>query len=361
MAAFRITPGATYEMANGGLAHIQEELPVSAYGTDLYTGAIEGRGLASWHADGLSASHSDFDLLRLSHRRMTPNAPARDHLKGAMNVYPHVTDYGASQWAWRDRQGWQGQIFGVIHGTAAPGSTARDVFNYFMGNASGSCSHFIIGKEGECFQCADPNWAAAANCCPSAPSPAVNWFHGINANYGTWSIEILKNDSNNADILTAAQFARLVDVTKWLMSVCHTPPVWAAVTGGIMSHSFLDPVHRPGDHDPGPFDWNAFFAQIAAPPPPPIREEKYVEQQMRDEWNSVVQVPYTTGIAASWRGNYKTFNAGPPLSAEVLTVDWSGKPIVMQWFAGGFRCEWHTDGSGHAWLDCFNTVVLNTK
>lgn len=178
-----------------------------------------------------------------------------------MLLYPGVTDWGASQWAWRDRQGWTGPIWGVIHATAAPGSTARDVFNYFMGNA-GACSHFVIGKAGDIYQCADPHWAAGANCCPSLPSPAVGWFHGVNANFGTWSIEILKNDTNNADVLTEAQFNAVVSVSKWLCQQCGTARRAADSHGGIMSHSFLDPVHRPGDHDPGPFDWIRYYKDI---------------------------------------------------------------------------------------------------
>jgi hypothetical protein len=82
-----------------------------------------------------------------------------------------------------------------------------------------------------------------------------------------------------------------------------------------------------------------------------------MEQQMHDEWFSLINVPYTTGIAADWKANYAKFNPGPPLCAEIATVDWSGVKIMMQWFAGGYRCEWHADGSGHAWLDCFNKVV----
>lgn len=135
-----------------------------------------------------------------------------------------------------------------------------------MGPNAGVCSHFIIGKFGEVYQCADPNWAAGANCCPSSPSPAVGWFGGSNANYGTWSIELVKNDINNQDILTLAQFQAVVDVSYWLCNVCQTKGIWADGSGGIMSHSFLDPVHRPNNNDPGPFDWQTYLLAMGGDP-----------------------------------------------------------------------------------------------
>jgi N-acetylmuramoyl-L-alanine amidase len=277
-----------------------------------------------------------------------------------------LAGWGESQWAWRDRQGWRGPIYGVIHGTASPGSTAQGVFNYFMGPNSGNCSHFVIGKAGEIYQCADPNWAAAANCCPSGNSPFVQYFNGVNANFGTWSIEMLKTGVNNEDTITEAQYKSVVNVAKWLCSVCHTKPQWCVdVSGGITSHSYLDPVHRPNNSCPNTFDWSRFFRDLQGvqPTPAPIVVTKYMLQQMLDTWCLFLEgvgrptLPYDTGIAVSWKANYPKFNAGSPLGPEKKSVSWSGRSIQIQYFSGGYRCEWD-NGSGVAnWYDCFNQAV----
>lgn len=275
-----------------------------------------------------------------------------------MLTYPKITDACESRWAWRDRMGWTGPIYGVIHATASPGATAYDVFKYFCGPNAGACSHFVIGKAGDVYQCADPNWAAAANCCPSKPSPFVDYFHGVNANFGTWSIEILKNDSNNQDILPEAQFQAVVDVSKWLCDICHTKRVWCSdISGGIASHSFLDPVNRPNNNDPGPFAWDRYFNALKGV------NSQYMEQQMRDTWALFCEgmgrpVPsYASGIAASWKANYARFNAGSPLGPEKRSVDWGGRSIQIQWFSGGYRCEWDNQTNVPTWYDCFNKEV----
>lgn len=257
-----------------------------------------------------------------------------------MLTYPGVTEAGASRWAWRDRQGWTGPIYGVLHATASPGATAKDVYDYFMGPNSGACSHFVIGKAGEVYQCADPNWAAAANCCPSNPSPFVQYFKNTNANYGTWSIEILKNDSNNQDILTEAQFKAVVAVSKWLTAICDTKPVWCSdSSGGIVSHSYLDPMHRPGNNDPGPFDWERYFRELVGV------EKKYMEQQFETMWmlgagvkpDGSIWHARKSGIYQIVKAGFlaKKYSAQMPTSDEYENVDWSGVKHTFQNITSG--------------------------
>lgn len=81
-----------------------------------------------------------------------------------------------------------------------------------------------------------------------------------------------------------------------------------------------------------------------------------MQQQASDTWNasakllqalftlgviSAPSAPYTTGIAQAWQERYKRGkNYGPPISVEMDSVDWSGKPMKWQLFAGGVRAEW---------------------
>jgi hypothetical protein len=53
-----------------------------------------------------------------------------------------------------------------------------------------------------------------------------------------------------------------------------------------------------------------------------------------------------TGIYQSWEKEYMNgLNHGYPTTPERNTVDWNNKPIVVQYFASGDRCEW--DGNPH--------------
>lgn len=54
---------------------------------------------------------------------------------------------------------------------------------------------------------------------------------------------------------------------------------------------------------------------------------------------------YSTGIAQSWEQQLRAgHNYGPPTSYEFNAFNWQGKPVVAQFFQGGW-CEW--DGSAH--------------
>lgn len=316
----------------------------------FFSGSVAGDCLVTWKPDGTCYQTQSYDIM--TEISAAQSLSAVDHLATAMLLYPGRLDgYGASPWAWRDRQGYSGPIFGVIHGTADPGADARGVFNWFMGPNAGNCSHFVIGKVGEIFQLADPNWASAANCCPSSPSPFQTYFpNGANANYGTTSFELLKNGVNNEDTPTDAQYAALIAVARWVTKINAIKPVWASDgSGGWTSHSFLDPVHRPNNSCPGTFDWKRFFAGLQTKVVNP-----HMDQALLDCWNSNgLNLPYTTGIALEWQALAQGVSSaspgvsrqvGPALGAEYTSVDWSGSAIQVQEFPGA-RIEWYLSTS----------------
>lgn len=88
-----------------------------------------------------------------------------------------------------------------------------------------------------------------------------------------------------------------------------------------------------------------------------------MEQQMLDIWNMFMEgigekpVPYTTGIAASWKFHYIHLNAGSPLGPEKKSVDWQGNSIQIQYFTGGLRCEWNNATGTPRWYDIHNSQI----
>lgn len=62
-------------------------------------------------------------------------------------------------------------------------------------------------------------------------------------------------------------------------------------------------------------------------------------------WHALLDLPYDTGIARSWREKYARGELMPPPSSkEYPSKDWRGNAIIVQEF-GPLRCEW--DGSPH--------------
>ena len=348
--------GNIYTTSDNSVAHI------GRFENGYYHGAIEDMGLVAWDVNGICMSgYNGWDILgdgstlQLTH---SPKIDERHKRVGkfltapAMQVYPGgVAKFAVSPAMFWSRMGYNGPITLVLHATAGGGSAAN-TFQYFMDASVLKCSHFIVGTDGDIYQCGDIHWAAAAN--GSCTSTTGYWPTDINGNFETASIEVFKPDVNNAAWPTDAQYKALIPLVIWICNTLKIPKrLCDSGAGGITTHSIFDPVHRPGNYDPGNFDFARLYGGINIPPTP-VRNI-HMEAQMLATWNLLVQVPYTTGIAADWKKHYQKFNAGPPLGGEVKTVDWGGVPIVLQWFAGGFRCEWK-NGSG-TWYDCFNNVI----
>ena len=80
------------------------------------------------------------------------------------------------------------------------------------------------------------------------------------------------------------------------------------------------------------------------------------QQQAADIWavgHKVIPILFPgavlmdhSGIANSWQAEFMAGrNHGYAVSPEFSTVNWSGVPIVVQYFVDGWRCEW--DGAPH--------------
>lgn len=232
-----------------------------------FHGAIADNGLCAWTMEGICRTgYHGWDIPKdaTPQEYTTPNILARraGMLKApAMGVYPGgVADAQLSPAMWWDRQGYTGPITLVLHATAGGGS-ALNVFRYFLDATVLKCSHFIVGTNGEIYQCGDIHWAAAAN--GSCTSTSGYWNTSINGNFFTVSIEIFKPDTANTSWPTAAQYGALIPLVKWICESLKIPKREInSAAGGITSHSFFDPVHRPGNYDPGNMDWIKFYAGI---------------------------------------------------------------------------------------------------
>lgn len=75
---------------------------------------------------------------------------------------------------------------------------------------------------------------------------------------------------------------------------------------------------------------------------PGVDTVSFIEQAAHDTWfSNKMNLPYTTGIAGSWRYHYVSGrNMAPANGPEFNTVRWDGTPIIAQMF-GPDRCEWY--------------------
>jgi hypothetical protein len=158
------------------------------------------------------------------------------------------------------------------------------------------------------------------------------------------------NDINNALPLTFAQLAASYQLVNWLCKKFNLG------SQHIQGHNSINPVNKP--LCPGSYDIAALRKYIDLQGGNP-----HMDQQMLDTWNMFLTgigqppVAYTTGIANSWKKNYRTLNAGSPLGPEKRSVDWSGASIQIQLFSNGVRCEWNNATGTAAWFDAYNKQI----
>jgi hypothetical protein len=79
-----------------------------------------------------------------------------------------------------------------------------------------------------------------------------------------------------------------------------------------------------------------------------------IDQQMIDTWAYFLgtnAAPYDTGIARDWKALYPKMDVGSPLGLEKDSVNWEGKPIKVQLFSSGIRCEYNTIDHISRWYD----------
>jgi hypothetical protein len=234
--------------------------------------------------------------------------------------------------------------FIIVHGTAG-GSSAEGIANYFKGTEGGSepvSSHYIVGQDGTVVQTVLEKDGSYAN----GVVNNANWTG--NPNYYTISIEHVKPDDANATSLTPEQQRASFELIK---DICERNGIGkhdADDSTGITSHASIDPVNRA--RCPGDYPWDTLWTYLQGgqqpvntPPAPPSANQI---KAANDSWDSVLKstvagpTPKGTGIYQAWlaalvQGKFY----GPPLTREYNSVDWPGKPIVVQEFARA-RCEW---------------------
>jgi len=162
--------------------------------------------------------------------------------------------------------GREGQIprWIILHGTAGF-TRAADVAGFFAQQATEASAHYIIGRDGEVFQCVNEEDAAWANGPISGPSGTSGdgvhhdawWDSGINPNLVTISIEHVKPHTDNSDQLTPAQKLASFALIKDICSRWPIPMRQADKNGGITGHFSMDPVNR--SRCPGPYPWSELW------------------------------------------------------------------------------------------------------
>ena len=339
--------GNIYTTSDNSVAHI------GRFENGYYHGAIEDMGLVAWDVNGICMSgYNGWDIvgdgstLQLTY---SPKIDERHKRVGkfltapAMQVYPGgVAKFAVSPAMFWSRMGYNGPITLVLHATAGGGSAAN-TFQYFMDASVLKCSHFIVGTDGDVYQCGDIHWAAAAN--GSCTSTTGYWPTDINGNFCTASIEVFKSDVNNAAWPTDAQYKALIPLVIWICNTLGIPKRQCnSGAGGITTHSIFDPVHRPGNYDPGNFDWNRLYGGINVPS---VDTRKFMEQQFWSVWMKGAD-PRRSGIALMCRDAMLAGKIASCMatSAEIAdSNDWGGKPAIFLPLSTGDYATWQ-NGKG---------------
>ncbi len=186
---------------------------------------------------------------------------------------------------------------------------------------------------------------------------AVEWLARQEHNYNRLPT-IYASDSYVRQRLQDGRLARYpLTLAKWEFTPSERPPCpppWRQYT-------YLQYTDR-ATGIPG-LGGAAVDANVYLGPEAPQRN-KAVERQMIDTWNMFLAgiarptVSYSTGIAASWKQHYQTLNAGSPMGPEKPSVDWQEKPIHIQYFTGGVKCEWNDATGEAAWYGVFNKRLV---
>src|SRR5258708_8114422 len=220
--------------------------------------------------------------------------------------------------------------FLILHGTAG-GATATGIAEYFKsteGSSNPVASNYIVDQAAQVVQCVQEKDGAYGQGVVTNP----NWLG--NPNLYCLSIEHVKASTDNSDALTPIQQAVSFALIRDICQRNDIGMLDATRQTGITGHFAIDPVNR--SRCPGTFPWDGLWAYLGDD----TMAKKYQEQAALDCWSSVLQlsnggVPQTgTGIYDAWKtALFAGTQYGPPISHEYGSVDWSGKPIVVQEFA----------------------------
>jgi N-acetyl-anhydromuramyl-L-alanine amidase AmpD len=160
----------------------------------------------------------------------------------------------------------------IVHGTASNGATsAVNIANYFrstQGTGNPVSTHYVIDKDGTVVRCnnlSDGAWGNGGVETGHNPVWDTLLSPNINPNNITFSIEHVKFDVQNADVLTDAQKASSFKLIAALCDAFNIPKHMIDSTGGITGHFSLAPLSRQNCPGPYPFDQLISYLQGASP------------------------------------------------------------------------------------------------
>lgn len=235
------------------------------------------------------------------------------------------------------------KYFIILHGTAG-GSSALAIAEYFKsteGSSNPVSSHYIVGLEGEIYQCVDEKDGAFGNGVVTNP----NWQG--NPNDYTISIEIVKMSKDNSDEMTLPQKGSVFLLTKDICIRNNIGMHDADNISGITGHFSIDPVNRA--RCPGAFPWDDLWNYLSTGGVINLTAAQL--SMLNDIWDSVLKnisvgpAPRGTGIYQNWldlflQGKFM----GVPLTHEYIGDNGLGKQVVIQQFTKSY-CIW--DGGPH--------------
>jgi N-acetyl-anhydromuramyl-L-alanine amidase AmpD len=150
-----------------------------------------------------------------------------------------------------------------LHGTAG-GTSAQGIATYFRDGGVDASAHIIIDQAGTVVQ-GVPLSAAAWGNGILTPGHADYLPGNINPNLYTVSIEHVKASTDNSNPLTDIQKQKSFEVIRCICDTYGIPKRSGDATGGIISHSDIDPINRARCPGPYPFEelWT-FLGQEAS-------------------------------------------------------------------------------------------------
>jgi len=144
----------------------------------------------------------------------------------------------------------------VLHKTAGF-HTAQDVAAFFQTVPDKRSSHYVVGLQGEIYQCVSEADGAGANCCLEAGHAAF-LPTDINLNLITISIEHVDPTLDNSTALTDAQKAASFKLVQGICTRHGIPMKPGDASGGIIGHNQINPINRA--RCPGNYPWAELFA-----------------------------------------------------------------------------------------------------